>query len=378
MARALKRLSALQVKKLKQPGWYPDGDGLYLQVSPAITKSWVYRYTTGGKERRHGLGPYPVVTLDMARHAAQSCVRLRLQGLDPLDHKREQKVIKRLEQRQGISFEACALSYIESHRSSWRNAKHADQWRNTLSTYVFPVFGDLPVSDVTTNLVLQAIQPIWESRTETATRVRQRIESVLDWAKAREYRVGENPARWRGHFDKILPKPTKLKKVKHFEALPYAEMGKFYAWLKDKDSLAAHTLRPLRSSTASWPTCASAGRRHPGEPPAGHTNQTCSAPLDLGPQAPLRRGFALCETRPRSRKRELRSGASFKTSVRIITLTGQPVADSIRSANRWVIFPISLGHHPGQIRWPRSSVQLFGSICGRRSLPLVTTKLKVL
>lgn len=179
MARALKRLSAPQVKKLKQPGWYPDGDGLYLQVSPAITKSWVYRYTTGGKERRHGLGPYPVVTLDMARHAAQSCVRLRLQGLDPLDHKREQKVIKRLAQRQGISFETCALSYIDSHRSSWRNAKHADQWRNTLNTYVFPVFGDLPVSDVTTNLVLQATQPIWESRTETATRVRQRIESVL-------------------------------------------------------------------------------------------------------------------------------------------------------------------------------------------------------
>ena len=243
MARALKRLNALQVKKLKQPGWYLDGDGLYLQVSPAITKSWVYRYTTGGKERRHGLGPYPVVTLDMARHAAQSCVRLRLQGLDPLDHKREQKVIKRLEQRQGISFETCALSYIDSHRSSWRNAKHADQWRNTLSTYVFPVFGDLPVNDVTTNLVLQAIQPIWESRTETATRVRQRIESVLDWAKAREYRDGENPARWRGHIDKILPKPTKLKKVKHFEALPYSEMGKFYAWLKDRDSLAAHTLR---------------------------------------------------------------------------------------------------------------------------------------
>ena len=242
MPRLVKRLSALKVKKIEQAGWYPDGAGLYLQVSPTLTKSWVYRYSIDGRERRHGLGSTNERSLEQARHEAQGCAQMRREGLDPIDACRQEKSRLRLDRAAGVTFQECAERYIGAHEPSWRNAKHGSQWRNTLSTYAFPVFSDVSVKDIEVGLVLRVIEPLWETRTETATRVRQRIEAILDWAKVRGYRDGENPARWRGHLDKLLPARAKVQKVRHFTALPYREMPEFFAWLCKKESVAANAV----------------------------------------------------------------------------------------------------------------------------------------
>ena len=242
MARSVERLTAMKVLKTKKTGWYPDGDGLYLQISPTSTKSWVYRYKFKGKERRQGLGRYPDTSLDEARGRATDSRKLKNAGTDPIEHKRNQTAQTNLDSAKGITFRECAILYIDSHKAAWRNRKHESQWRNTLETYAYPIIGDLSIQDVDVGLILKVLEPIWTTKTETATRVRQRIENICDWAKAREYREGENPARWRGHLDKLLPKPTKVQKVKHFEALHYSEMPKFYQWLREKDFLSAKAL----------------------------------------------------------------------------------------------------------------------------------------
>ena len=242
MARLVNRLSALEVKRLKEPGWYPDGAGLYLQITPSGSKSWVYRYTMSGRERRHGLGPLREVTLEEARREAIECANLKRKGVDPLDHRRREVAANQSSGAQVATFGECSRRYIDSHRSGWRNLKHADQWQSTLDTYAHPVIGDMDVTAIEVGHVLKVLEPIWQERTETATRVRQRIESILDWARARGYRSGDNPARWRGHLDKLLPAPSKVRKIKHFEALPYAEVPAFYAWLSEKGTLASHCL----------------------------------------------------------------------------------------------------------------------------------------
>ena len=241
MAKTIKKLTTLKVKNLKQPGWYPDGMGLYLQVSKTCSKSWVYRYESNGKERRKGLGSNTYTTLENARQKAQECRLLRKEGVDPIDYKKQQDAEKVLEQAKAITFKECALAYIESQKSSWRNRKHESQWRNTLETYAYPVIGDLSVQDVDIGHVLKILEPIWYEKTETASRVRQRIENVLDWAKVRKYRDGENPALWRGHLDKVLPARSKVQKIKHFEAMPYIEVPEYFRHLK-KDSLASKAL----------------------------------------------------------------------------------------------------------------------------------------
>jgi len=242
MARTIDRLSAIQAKKLSKPGWYLDGDGLYLQVSPTGSKSWVFRYTSGGRERRQGLGALNTISLAAARKAALECRKLRSKGIDPLENKRELEREERLAKNNGITFKECSLAFIESNKAEWKNRKHETQWRNTLETYAYPTVGDIAVKDIDTDMVLGILEPIWATKTETATRVRQRIENVLDWAKARDFRTGENPARRRGHIDKLLPKPTKIRKVKHLEALPYSKMPAFYQWLRSKESLASIAL----------------------------------------------------------------------------------------------------------------------------------------
>jgi integrase len=141
-----------------------------------------------------------------------------------------------------MTFKACAVAYIEAHRAEWKNSKHAQQWENTLTTYAYPVFGDLPVSSVDDALILKVLMPIWESKTSTAARLRGRIEQVLDWATFGKFRHGENPARWKGHLDNSLAKPSKVSKVKHFAALPYAEIGPFMAELRKREGLGARGL----------------------------------------------------------------------------------------------------------------------------------------
>jgi integrase len=246
MAQTLKRLSAKAVQNAKAmgsiPRFLPDGGGLYLQVSATGTKSWMFRYSINGRERQMGLGSLEAVDLAGARQAAADCRRLRSQGVDPIQHRDEQRAAARLAAASSMTFNDCAAAYIESEKVGWRNAKHAAQWKSTLDTYAGPVFGELPVQAVDTTLVLKVLEPIWPTKNETASRVRGRIEAVLDWATARGYRKGENPARWRGHCESLLPKPSKVKKVQHHAALPYNDLPDFMKRLAEQQGVAARAL----------------------------------------------------------------------------------------------------------------------------------------
>jgi hypothetical protein len=218
MARAVGRLSSLAVGRLKDPGLYPDGGGLYFQISPPGGRSWLFRFRVDGRERWMGLGPAALVGLAEARRLTEECRRQRLVGIDPIEARRAERDKGRLEAAKAVTFRACAESYIAAHRSGWRNAKHAAQWSATLETYACPVFGDLPVQAVDTGMVVKVLEPIWNSKTETANRLRGRIEAVLDWATTRGHRQGENPARWRGHLENLLPARTRIRKVRHRSA----------------------------------------------------------------------------------------------------------------------------------------------------------------
>jgi len=170
---------------------------------------------------------------------------MRLDGVDPIEARRAHRDQKRLEAAKAMTFEACAIAYTEAHNAGWRNAKHRDQWRNTLTSYACPVFGSLPVQSIDVGLVMKAVEPIWHTKPETASRLRGRIEAVLDWATVRSYRNGENPARWRGHLDKLLPARSKVHKVKHHPALPYNEIADFLAALRNQEGIAARALEFL-------------------------------------------------------------------------------------------------------------------------------------
>jgi integrase len=237
------KLTALSISKLKNRGLYGDGDGLYLQITARGSKSWIFRYRADGKLRDHGLGSVKTLTLAEAREVARNCRKLRLQGIDPIDHKQQLRTTEKLEAAKAISFQDCAQAYIEAHKASWKNDKHAAQWTATLKTYAYPVFGDLPVAAVDIGLVLKAIEPIWTTKTETASRVRGRIENILDFATVRGYRTGENPARLRGNLEHTLPARNKVRRVKHHPALPYAEMPDFWKALSKQSGTAAQALR---------------------------------------------------------------------------------------------------------------------------------------
>ena len=240
--RGIEKLSALQVQRLKAPGYHGDGGGLWLQVSSAGTKSWVFRYTLG-KAREMGLGPLHTISLAEARAKARACRQQVLDGIDPIEARRAGKLTERAAAaKAAMTFQQAAEAYVEAHRAGWKNVKHADQWANTLRDYAYPTIGALPVSAVDTGLVVQLLEPIWREKTETASRVRGRVESVLDWATVRGHRSGDNPARWRGHLDKLLPKPTKVAKVRNHPALPYVEVGAFMKVLRAEKGIAARAL----------------------------------------------------------------------------------------------------------------------------------------
>lgn len=242
MAKNISKLTALQVKQTNTTGWYADGNGLYLQVSKTGSKSWVFRYQTSGKERRCGLGSYPTISLLDARENAGECRKLRIKGIDPIDKKRQIEREKQLDEAKKFTFKECATAYIDSHKAGWKSEKHCSQWTNTLTTYAYPIIGDLPVQEVDTALVMNILEPIWYTKTETATRVRSRIENVLSWAKVRQYRSGENPALWRGHLDNLLPQRNKVQKVQNFAAMPYDEIPHYFHSLRQKKTIAYKAL----------------------------------------------------------------------------------------------------------------------------------------
>jgi len=242
MKRQMLRLSQKEVVNKRKPGYYPDGGGLYLQVSESGSKSWLFRYVLHGKERQMGLGPFHTVTLADARTKAVDCRKLLLAKIDPIDARNAEQAGKALDAARSITFNECATAYIKAHRAGWKNAKHADQWTNTIETYCGPVFGALPVQGVDTGLVQKVLGPIWTEKHETATRLRGRIESVLNWATSQGYRKGDNPARWRGHLENLLPAISKRRRVQHHPALPYAELAAFIASLRTQEGIAAKAL----------------------------------------------------------------------------------------------------------------------------------------
>jgi integrase len=227
-----------------------DGGGLYLQVTPSGARTWIFRFKLQGRSREMGLGPLHTVKLAEAREKARECRKLVMKGIDPIEARNAKRAEARLAAATAMTFEQSAEAYIAAHKAGWKNPKHAGQWPSTLKTYVYPVFGSLPVQAIDTGLVMKAIEPIWQVKPETASRVRGRIESVLDWPKVRGYRDGENPARWRGHLDHLLPARSKVAAVDHQAALPYGEMGEFIASLREHEGLAARGLEFLTLTAA--------------------------------------------------------------------------------------------------------------------------------
>jgi integrase len=244
VARATGRLTGLKVEKAKAPGMYPDGGGLYLRVTNSGTKNWVLRYMLHHKPRWMGLGPFPLYSLAEARARVLDARRKRHEGIDPIDARRADRARQRLDAAKAITFGEVAEIYIASHKAGWRNAKHAAQWQSTLKAHAAPIM-TLPVQAVDTALVLKVLEPIWTTRPETASRLRGRLESVLDFAKAREFRDGENPARWRGHLAKLLPARSRVRAVKHHAALPYPDLPNFMARLREQEGIAPRALEFL-------------------------------------------------------------------------------------------------------------------------------------
>jgi integrase len=236
------KLNAMVVKGLTRPGRYSDGDGLHLYVRSAERRQWVLRYTApDGRRRDMGLGDFPAVGLAEARLAAEAARKLLREGHDPVAIRQAQKAESIAARTR--TFRAAAEAMIEARAKGWRNAKHRAQWRSTLDRYAFPELGDKPVPAITTDDVLRVLRPVWERAPETASRLRGRIEAVLDAAKAKGWRDGENPARWKGHLAHHLPKPRKVKAVQHHPALPWQRVGAFMAALGEREGLAALALR---------------------------------------------------------------------------------------------------------------------------------------
>lgn len=238
MAR-IRVLTALKIRQNLKPGMYADGLGLYLKVRAGNSKSWIFRYRTGGKLRDMGLGPFHTVSLAEAREKADVCRVARLKGLDPLEERHKEQQARVIEAADVITFEKCAENYIATHRAGWKNGKHADQWTATLQTYVYPVFSDKPVAAIDDALVLKVLQPIWKDKTETTSRLRGRIERILDWARVMKYRKGDNPARWKGHLDHLLPKRSKVAIVNHHAALRVDETPGFVLLLQREETVVA-------------------------------------------------------------------------------------------------------------------------------------------
>ncbi|RQS22463.1 MULTISPECIES: site-specific integrase [unclassified Burkholderia] len=238
MPKVAKELGALAVSRLKKPGMHAVGKipGLYLQVSEKGSRSWILRATVGKYRREIGLGAYPAVSLKDAQAKAQAERDKIRAAIDPVIERRAAKSALLAAQASEITFTEAAGKYITSRAHGWKNAKHGDQWRNTLAQYAEPILGKIFVRHITREHVLQVLEPIWATKTETASRVRGRIENVLDWARVKGYRSGENPALWRGNLDQLLAKPSTVAAVRHHPALPYQEIGGFIGSLRETEA----------------------------------------------------------------------------------------------------------------------------------------------
>jgi integrase len=240
------KLTAKRVLKLaKIPGRHPDGNGLYLQVINPSNVSWLFRYRYGGRERYAGLGPLHTIGLADARERAKQARTLLLDGVDPLEQRKAAKVQRALEAARSMSFEQAARAWHAQHERAWKNPKHTLNTLNSLVTYAFPKIGALPVGAIGTGEVLRVLEPIWHDKTDTASRLRGRIEAILAWAQVRGYRSGDNPARWSSHLDQTLPAPSKVTKVAHHPALPYRELPAFLAELRQQKGVGARALEFL-------------------------------------------------------------------------------------------------------------------------------------
>jgi integrase len=242
MAQTVNQLTATKVQRLKAPGMYPDGAGLYLQVTGENAKSWLLRYSLRGKSREMGLGSLRKVSLAEARRKAADCHKLLEGHIDPVEHRNAARTATSLASAKTITFKEAAARYIAMRSKGLKNAKHAAQWGTTIATYAEPILGKLPVRDITVGLVHRVLEPIWCTKPETAGRVRGRIEKILGWAKVNNYREGENPARWRDNLDQLLPKLSEVRKVKHHPALHYIELPAFMQKLRQVEGLAARAL----------------------------------------------------------------------------------------------------------------------------------------
>lgn len=244
MPKKAKDLTAIEVKRLNKAGRHAVGTiaGLLLVVSPSGAKSWILRTMVGDKRRSIGLGPYPEITLSVAHEKARFAKKFIEKGLDPIEEKKARQLALKKKAMQTISFSEAARKCHKKKALEFKNTKHVDDWISSINRYADPIIGDLPVSEIDLPEILAVLNPIWTERTETANRLRLRIEQVLNWAAVSGYRTGENPARWAGHLSEILAKPSKIKKETHFKALPYKEIGAFMLELRKREALTARAL----------------------------------------------------------------------------------------------------------------------------------------
>jgi integrase len=243
MGRAVNKLSVKFTERNNlKPGLYGDGNGLYLQVSNRNTRAWIFRFMMAGRPRKMGLGEVARVKLADARKKAIAAHSLVVDGIDPIEDRKEKRARAAAEKAKSIIFRDCAKAYIEAQKSGWKNAKHASQWESTLETYAYPIIGSLPVNVIDEGHILKILEPIWNAKTETASRVRGRIEKVLDLARFRKARVGENPARWKGHLDQYFPKRSQVAPVEHHPALPYSQLPAFMQKLRKREGVSARAL----------------------------------------------------------------------------------------------------------------------------------------
>lgn len=255
MARQLNLLTALEIKKAtpsdnpKSTKLLSDGGGLYLQITPGGTKSFLFRYTFKGKPQAMGLGPTFTVGLAEAREMAQQYRSMVLKGVDPKEERDRSKVAPNAVQDK--SFQWCAEQYIEAHKDEWRNIKHTHQWGQSLQDFVYPKIGDVPIREIDVHHVMKVLKPIWKTKNPTATRVRGRMERILGWAAISSYRSAENPARWQAYLSELLPKPSKVNKVTHHPAIPHAEIATFMTKLRQQpDGVSVRALEFLALTAA--------------------------------------------------------------------------------------------------------------------------------
>jgi integrase len=244
MPRKAAELSDLVVRRLTAPGLHAVGGvaGLHLQVAPGGARTWILRVSVAGKRRDMGLGGYPDVTLSQARDKARDARDLVEKGVDPILQRRQAKSLLMAQRAAAKTFAECAREYIAAKTPEWSNDKHAQQWTNSLETHASPHIGAMLVSDIGVPQVLSVLKPIWTTKTETARRVRGRIESILDWATTQHYRQGPNPARWQGHLENLLANPSKFQKVKHHDALDMKQLPAFISALRQEAGIGARAL----------------------------------------------------------------------------------------------------------------------------------------